>query len=436
MNCAGVDWATAKHDVLVANERASRCWRPASSTARLGCGRLCAALVRLRGGAGRGRASGWAAGRAAARCRVERARVASQPGQGGAATLSGSGRQVRSLRRVRAVRARADRCHRFRRLEPDGDETKALRALTRAREDLVHAGSRWPTSCAASSSASGRARSDLLRDRQPDRAGVSGALSEPARRARARPPTPGRVPGAPALLRRPQPDAAAGAAARRALRARRRGRDPRAPRRSCSRWSPRCARSSSRSRSSRAQIGDAVRAHPDGPIFLSFFRNPESVVCAAILLAEIGDCRARYPPPTRSPPTAARPRSRSSPANASTPASGAPATNAFATRSTPWPTAPATGTPGPPTATPPRAPAATITRAPSARSAAPGAASLWRCWQDHAPYDPARHRGLQEHIAVTHSHRVEPPARPPRHPADARRRRHPPGGPQGRARSA
>ncbi|MGZ6693846.1 MAG: hypothetical protein ACXVHQ_41495, partial [Solirubrobacteraceae bacterium] len=26
---------------------------------------------------------------------------------------------------------------------------------------------------------------------------------------------------------------------------------------------------------------------------------------------------------------------------------------------------------------------------------------LWRCWQDRAPYDPARHRALQQHITVT-----------------------------------
>ena len=26
---------------------------------------------------------------------------------------------------------------------------------------------------------------------------------------------------------------------------------------------------------------------------------------------------------------------------------------------------------------------------------------LWRCWQDRTPYDPARHHGLQQHIAVT-----------------------------------
>jgi transposase len=44
-----------------------------------------------------------------------------------------------------------------------------------------------------------------------------------------------------------------------------------------------------------AEIGHAVRAHPDGHIFLSFFKSPDSVICAATLLAEIGDCRERYP---------------------------------------------------------------------------------------------------------------------------------------------
>ena len=26
---------------------------------------------------------------------------------------------------------------------------------------------------------------------------------------------------------------------------------------------------------------------------------------------------------------------------------------------------------------------------------------VWRCWHDGTPYDPARHRGLQQHITVT-----------------------------------
>jgi transposase len=46
-----------------------------------------------------------------------------------------------------------------------------------------------------------------------------------------------------------------------------------------------------------SQIRGQVHNHPDGPIFLSLFRDPKSVVCAAGLLAEIGDNRARYPHP-------------------------------------------------------------------------------------------------------------------------------------------
>ncbi len=44
-----------------------------------------------------------------------------------------------------------------------------------------------------------------------------------------------------------------------------------------------------------SEIRGAIQAHPDGPIFLSFFRDPKSVVTAAGLLCEIGDNRARYP---------------------------------------------------------------------------------------------------------------------------------------------
>jgi len=44
-----------------------------------------------------------------------------------------------------------------------------------------------------------------------------------------------------------------------------------------------------------SEIRGAIHAHPDGAIFLSFFRDRKSVICAAGLLAEIGDNRARYP---------------------------------------------------------------------------------------------------------------------------------------------
>jgi len=44
-----------------------------------------------------------------------------------------------------------------------------------------------------------------------------------------------------------------------------------------------------------SQIAGATRTHPDGAIFLAFFRDRKSIVTAAGLLAEIGDNRARYP---------------------------------------------------------------------------------------------------------------------------------------------
>jgi transposase len=43
------------------------------------------------------------------------------------------------------------------------------------------------------------------------------------------------------------------------------------------------------------RIAKAVRAHPDGRVFLSLFRDPKSTLTAACLLAEMGDKRERYP---------------------------------------------------------------------------------------------------------------------------------------------
>lgn len=48
-----------------------------------------------------------------------------------------------------------------------------------------------------------------------------------------------------------------------------------------------------------SEIADELGAHPDGEIFRSFFRSRDSVICAASLLGEIGDCHARLPPPRR-----------------------------------------------------------------------------------------------------------------------------------------
>jgi transposase len=43
------------------------------------------------------------------------------------------------------------------------------------------------------------------------------------------------------------------------------------------------------------EIRHALDQHPDGPTFRSLFIAPDSWLCAATMIAEIGDCRERYP---------------------------------------------------------------------------------------------------------------------------------------------
>jgi transposase len=44
-----------------------------------------------------------------------------------------------------------------------------------------------------------------------------------------------------------------------------------------------------------SELRGALDDHLDGPTFRSLFRDPDSAVCAAAMLAEMGDCRDRYP---------------------------------------------------------------------------------------------------------------------------------------------
>ena len=134
----------------------------------------------------------------------------------------------------------------------------------------------------------------------------------------------------------------------------------------------------------------AVRQHPDGAIFLSFFRRPDSVICAATLLAEIGDCRARYTNGDALAADGGQSRVAVSPANASTPPSATPATTASERRQRARRRHP---------------PLAPLGRRPYAAARARGhdhprairtlgrawCRVLWRCWQDHTPYNPTRH---------------------------------------------
>ena len=43
------------------------------------------------------------------------------------------------------------------------------------------------------------------------------------------------------------------------------------------------------------QIRDALAAHPDAAIFAPLFRDRRTAICPATLIAELGDCRGRYP---------------------------------------------------------------------------------------------------------------------------------------------
>ncbi len=148
------------------------------------------------------------------------------------------------------------------------------------------------------------------------------------------------------------------------------------------------------------EIRTQVRAHPHGAIFLSLFKAPACVITAAELLAEIGDCRARYP--TRDALAADAGQAAVARESGKRKTAGfrwgcnkrlrvACCRLADSTRHWhPWAqdvyaTARQRGHEHP------RA-IRTLGRA--------WCRIVWQCWQHRTPYDPARHRSLQRHITV------------------------------------
>src|SRR6516165_1883130 len=136
-NYAGVDWASAKHDVVVRDEAGEELLAASFAHDEKGLRSLCRTLVRME--------VGLVAIERPDGLLVERLLDA------GLRLLALHPNQVAATRdRFRASGGKSDGfdafvlCelartdhHRFRVLEPDSDQTKALRALTRAREDLV-----------------------------------------------------------------------------------------------------------------------------------------------------------------------------------------------------------------------------------------------------------------------------------------------------------
>lgn len=136
---AGVDWASEKHDVLVADAAGEKLLAATFAHDEPGLRSLCRTLVRLE---------------------VELVAIERPDGllverllDAGLRVLALHPNQVAAARdRFRVSGGKSDRfdafvicelartdSHRFRVLEPDSDRTKALRALTRGREDLVGA---------------------------------------------------------------------------------------------------------------------------------------------------------------------------------------------------------------------------------------------------------------------------------------------------------
>jgi transposase len=194
---------------------------------------------------------------------------------------------------VLAELARTD-MHRFRPLEPDSDETKALRALTRTREDLVEQRVALANQLRAQLDAFWPGGRQIFADvdspialcfleRYPSPTDARGLGVKRLAGFLARNGYSGRRSPAELLERlRSAPQPRAGEA------------ELEARRQLVLALVAALKPLVEQIRLLTSQIAGALRAHDDGQIFLSLFRDPKSVVTAAELLAEIGDDRARH----------------------------------------------------------------------------------------------------------------------------------------------
>jgi transposase len=190
--------------------------------------------------------------------------------------------------------ARTD-SHRLRALAPDSDETKALKALTRTREDLVKARVWLGNELRAQLQAFWPGAAEIFFDvdssialafleRYPSPADAGGLGVKRLEGFLARHRYSGRRPAAELLGRlRSAPEGRAGALESEARRGAVLG--------LVAALKPIVAQIAELT----SQIAGAVRAHPDGQVFLPLFKDPKSTITAARLVAEIGDDRARYP---------------------------------------------------------------------------------------------------------------------------------------------
>jgi transposase len=398
---AGVDWASEKHDVVVQNAGGEQLFAGTFAHDEAGLRALCRQLVRVNVHlVAIERPDGVLVERLLdAGLRV----LALHPNQVAAARarfrVSG-GKSDGFDAFVLCELARTDH-HRFRVLEPDSDQTKALRALCRGREDLVQ------TRVALAN----QLRAELERF-WPGAVKIFRSLDSPIALAfleKYPSPIEARALGeqrlaaflrrqhysgrkTPAELLRKLRSAPEGRAGEVEIRTRRQ-----LVLALVALLRPLVAQIKQLER----QIAQALAQHPDGDLFRALFRDPNSVITAAELVAEIGDCRARYPTGDALAGDAGQ-------------AAVAIESGKRKVACYRW-------------ACNKRLRDAVCTLADSTRHWHPWAADhyarqiarghdhprairglgrawcrvLWRCWQDRTPYDPARHRGLQQHVSVT-----------------------------------
>lgn len=291
---SGIDWASEHHDVHVADAEGEVLARRRFAHTEEGVSALIELLVSHRAAlVAIERPDGLLVGRLLA---AGLAVMAVHPNQLAAARerfRAAAGKSDRFDAMVLCELARTD-AHRFGALAPSSDETMALRALVRAREDLVgakvalanqlraHLEASWPGAGRIFAAVdSPIALAFLARYPSPAEARCLG----PKRLAGflARNSYCGRRSAEELLERlRGAPVAALGEA------------EAEARRTAVVGLVAALAQIVAEARRLEAEIAGAIRSHPDGEVFLSFFRDSKSVITAAGLLAEIGDNRSRY----------------------------------------------------------------------------------------------------------------------------------------------
>jgi transposase len=292
---AGVDWASEEHAVCVVDERGriveGRRYRHSETGLRALCSRLQRLAVKL---VAIERPDGLLIERLLDAGLVV---IAVHPNQVRAAgprytVAGGKSDQFDSF--VLAELARTD-SHRFRILVPDSDQTKALRVLTRSRQDLVRTrivlanqlrdqlACFWPGASKVFTAVDSKIALAFLR-RYPSPADARGLGEQRLTAFLTKHGYPGRKPAKELLGK---------------LRAGAEGRagelETQAHRQivlaMVSALEPIVARISELT----IEIRHALDSHPDGSIFRSLFIADDSWLTAATMLAEIGDCRDRYP---------------------------------------------------------------------------------------------------------------------------------------------